>query len=109
LFRAVRPADRANCSKRLLRRCGFFSSSGSGITGGSSGITRSGSGIAGGSSGISGGISGGIRSRRNFRSRSSSFVSRSRFFLGATGTQHEGNRNGAPDLCIHRQLPQFVR
>ena len=28
--------------------------------------------------------------------------------LGATGTQHEGNRNGAPDLCIHRQLPQYV-
>ena len=28
--------------------------------------------------------------------------------LGATGTQHEGNRNGAPNLCIHRQLPQYV-
>ena len=59
--------------------------------------------------GSSSGIGGGISSRRDFHGRSSSFFSRSRFFLGAAGTQHEGNRNGAPDLCIHRQLPQFVR
>ncbi|MGE3394702.1 MAG: hypothetical protein AB7J97_10395 [Steroidobacteraceae bacterium] len=109
-FRAVRPADEANCSQRLLRRCGFFSSSGSGITGSSSGVAGSSSGITRGSGGIAGsssGIGGGISSRHHFFCRSGSLFSRS-FFLG-TGTQDEGNRNGAPDLCIHRQLPQFVQ
>ncbi|MGH6893068.1 MAG: hypothetical protein ACREEP_12485, partial [Dongiaceae bacterium] len=50
------------------------------------------------------------RRRGDFHRRSRSFLGRcSRFFLGTTGAQHKGNRNGAPNLCIHRQLPQFVQ
>jgi len=51
----------------------------------------------------------GISSWRHFGRSRSGFFGRGRrsFFLLATaGTQHEGNRNGAPNLCIHRQLPQ---
>jgi hypothetical protein len=114
LVRAVRPADQANCSKRLLRRSGFFDSRSSGIASRSSSIAGRSSGIAGRSSGIAGRIasrssriSGRINRRHHFGGSRRSVFSRC-FFLG-TGAQHEGNRNGAPDLCIHRQSPQYVQ
>jgi hypothetical protein len=111
LFRSVRPAVLANRSRRLLRRCSGLFSSGSSVAGSSGGIAGSSGGIAGSVSGIArsgSGVGSGIHRRRDFHGSVSSGISSRSFFLLGTGAQHEGNRNGAPDLCIHRQLPQFV-
>src|SRR5262245_18133105 len=90
-------------SNRLLRRRSFvlrrFGGSGSSVRRSGSGVGRSGSVSRGGSA-----RAGGSSSVR----RSGSVSSSGLFLLGTTGAQHEGNRNGAPDLCIHRQLPQYV-
>jgi Xaa-Pro dipeptidase len=107
-IRAVRPAVQANCSSRLLSRSGFFRR---GLSRGSSRINGR---VAGRSSGIAGSSSSvgrlGSRLDRHLGSlgRLSSGFGRRLFLLATAGTQHEGNRNGAPDLCIHRQLPQYV-
>lgn len=99
-YRAVRPADWALCSQELLRwRSGRVRRS----LGWRSGIA--------GSSSIAGrrGFSRRIGSRRRFRRGRRGFLSSRRsglFLLTTAGAQHEGNRYGAPDLCIHRQLPQ---
>src|SRR5688572_16460328 len=107
-------------SNRLLRRRrGFLRGLGSGVgsirsgigAGSGSGSARVGSGVGGGvDRGVRGGSSGIARRISGSGSgiRSSSSVGSGLILLGATGTQHEGNRNGAPDLCIHRQLPQYV-
>jgi hypothetical protein len=84
--------------RRSFRRRGILDSSGS--VGGS---------VANHSGGIANRSGGSINSRRHLGRGGSSciFSDSSSFFLLATaGTQHEGNRNGAPNLCIHRQLPQ---
>jgi hypothetical protein len=84
--------------RRSFRRRGILDSSGSV---GDSVASRSGS--------IANRTGGSINSWRHFLRSGSCriFSGRSSFFLLATaGTQHEGNRNGAPNLCIHRQLPQ---
>jgi len=54
------------------------------------------------------GISRSFGSRRHFRRNRCGFLGRSSsfFLLTTAGAQQKGNRNGAPDLCIHRQLPQ---
>ena len=122
VLRAIRPAVRANYSNRLLRRRRAFrsgsSSVGSGIGRAGSGVGSAGSRVSGSSARIGGGfgrrvsrggsrVSSGRSSFGSSGSRVSSGVG-GLFLLGAAGTQHEGNRNGAPDLCIHRQLPQYV-
>ena len=92
-FRAVRPAEWALCSQDLLlRRRSLFRG----------GLGRR-SGIASRSLGSRsfGGRRYFGRSRRGFLGRSSSF-----FLLTTAGAQQKGNRNGAPHICIHRQLPQ---
>jgi hypothetical protein len=114
---------RPTYSNRLLRRRSFFLRSvGSGVRGVGSGVSA-GSGSVGSSSACIGGSAGsGIARRISGITRSGSGVRGSSlggsgsvgsgvgglFLFGATGAQHEGNRNGAPDLCIHRQLPQYV-
>ncbi len=113
MCRAIHPADWTNCSRSLLRRsCGFFRglSSGIGRRAGRSGIGRSGVSSGIGSSCISsGGVSSSVHRRRDFRCRSSRFFGRNfNILLGAASTQYEGNRNGAQEICIHRQLPQFI-
>ncbi len=108
MFRAIRPADQANCSRNLLRRSnGLFDGSGTF----SSGIANRGSAFSSGIANRSSAIGSDIANRSSAISHriSSRIHSRSSFFLGATGAQHQGNRNGAPNLCIHRQLPQFVQ
>jgi hypothetical protein len=113
--RAIHPADWTNCSRSLLRRsCGFFRGlrSGIGRRAGRSGIGSGGigSGIGIGSSCIrSSCIRSSVRRRCYFRCRSSRFFGRHfHILLGTAGTQYEGNRNGAQEICIHRQLPQFI-
>jgi hypothetical protein len=109
-------------SNRLLRRRrGFLRGLGSSVSGvgrGGSGISArigsgstrisggTGSGVSAGSSGIGRRVGSGLGSSSGIGSGIGRVVSS--FLFGATGTQHEGNRNGAPDLCIHRQLPQYV-
>jgi hypothetical protein len=111
---------RPNYSNRLLRRRSGFrggsSSVGSRIGGAGSSVGSIGSSVGGSSTGIGGGISHPVGSgssgiARRFSGGSSGVGGSSSsvgslFLLGTTGAQHEGNRNGAPDLCIHRQLPQ---
>ncbi|NJN06226.1 MAG: hypothetical protein HC814_07480 [Rhodobacteraceae bacterium] len=106
-IRAVRPAVQANCSSRLLCRSGFFRSNFRGTRGIHSGIASSSSGIAG-SSGSVGRLSGRLDRHFGGFGRLSGGFGRCFFLLATASTQHEGNRNGAPDLCIHRQLPQYV-
>jgi hypothetical protein len=111
--RAIHPADWTNCSRSLLRRsCGFFRGlrSGIGRRAGRSGIGSGGISSGIGSSCIgSSCISSSVRRRRDFLRRSSSFFGRNfHILLGTAGTQYEGNRNGAQEICIHRQLPQFI-
>src|SRR5687767_13364851 len=110
-------------SNRLLRRrSGFLRGLGSGAGSVGSGIGAFSGSVSSGSARVGSGVGGGVdRSVRGGSSgiarrfggsgsgiRSSSSVGSGLILLGATGTQHEGNRNGAPDLCIHRQLPQYV-
>src|SRR5262245_10147612 len=97
-------------SNRLLRRRSLFlrriGRRGSSVRRSGSSVRRSGSGIRR-SSGV--GRSGSARiGGSGSVGRSGTGVSSRLFLLGTTGAQHEGNRNGAPDLCIHRQLPQYV-
>src|SRR5262245_38471020 len=97
-------------SKRLLRRRSLFlrriGRSGSGVRRRGSGIRRSSSGVRR-SSGVGRGGSARV-GRSGGVGRGRGRLSSGLFLLGTTGAQHEGNRNGAPDLCIHRQLPQYV-
>src|SRR5262245_27870930 len=97
-------------SNRLLRRRSFvlrrFGGSGSSVRRSGSGVRRSGSSI-GRSGSVSRGGSARVGGSSSVR-RSGSVSSSGLFLLGTTGAQHEGNRNGAPDLCIHRQLPRYV-
>lgn len=90
----------------LLRRGGFFRSlfDGSGAFGRSA-LDSSGAfgcGALDGSSRIARRL--GDFSRRFGRSVGS--FGRRLFLLGTAGAQHKGNRNGAQNLCIHRQIPQ---
>ncbi|HEU0225880.1 MAG TPA: hypothetical protein VFR29_10625 [Steroidobacteraceae bacterium] len=82
----------------LLRRGGFFGRRLFGRSGGvrSRGFARS------------GGIRRHFLGRRShfFGSRDGGFLDSGLFLLGTTGAQHKGNRNGAQNLCIHRQIPQ---
>ncbi len=79
------------------------------IASGSSGITDSSAGIGGSITDSSAGIGGGVNSSRRSVRSGIGRIGRSLFLLRTAGAQHEGNRNGAPDLCIHRQLPQFIQ
>jgi hypothetical protein len=50
-----------------------------------------------------------FRRWRHFLRRSRRFFGRNfHILLGTAGTQYKGNRNGAQEICIHRQLPQFI-
>ena len=108
---------RPDYNNRLLRRRSRFRGGSSGVGGGrvrvSSGSARisSSARVSGGIDRRIGGSSSGITSRFSGSGsgiRSSSSGVGGLILLGATGADQQGNRNGAPDLCIHRQLPQFV-
>src|SRR6188768_3506970 len=83
---------RPTYSNRLLRRrSGFLGSIGSGFRSVRRGVGSSSAGIGGGIARRFGSSTGGIGSRL----RSVSGGVGSLILLGATGAQHEGNRNGA--------------
>jgi len=114
-FRAFRPGRMNLYSQDLLLRSFWWSFGRHSILRsrgriGGSFASRIG-GIGGSFASRIGGIGGSINSwRHGFlrgRCRILGSLGSSIFLFATACTQHEGNRNGAPDLCIHRQLPQI--
>src|SRR6186997_1489766 len=88
----------------FLRRIGGSGRSGSGVRSsiarGGGGIARSSGSVARRGSSIAGSVGSLVSGGSSFVGGSGGGIGSSLFLLGTTGAQHEGNRNGAPDLCI---------